>query len=76
MSMNLCFYTKTARPRHVEFPFQTPTEWTWDIYNEKNVEKRIAILQSKMKTNPWLDLSLVQECSSMLRDPDLELSYI
>lgn len=76
MSMNLCFYTKTKRPRLVEFPFQTPTDWTWDIYNEKDIEKRIDILKSKMKTNSWLDQGLVQECSDMLRDANLELSFI
>lgn len=76
MSINLCFYTKAKRPRLIDFPFQTPTDWTWDIYYEKDIEKRIAILKSKMATNPWLDQDLVQECADMLRDAELELSYI
>ena len=76
MSMNLCFYTKAKKPRHVEFPFQTPTDWTWEIYNEPNVSRRCEILESKMKTTPWLDEDLVRECKEMLCDPDLELSYI
>ncbi len=76
MSMNLCFYTKTKIPRNIDFPFQTPTDWTWEIYNEKNIEKRIQILRSKMKKNPWLDQTLVKQCEKMIRDEDLELSYI
>ncbi len=76
MSTNLCFYTKAKKPRHIEFPFQTPTSWTYEIYNETNIERRCEILESKMKDNPWLDEDLVQECKDMLRDPDLELSYI
>ena len=76
MSMNLCFYTKTKRPRHIDFPFQTPTEWTYEIYNEKRAEYRCAILRGKMHTTPWLDEGLVKECEDMLRDEELELSYI
>jgi hypothetical protein len=76
MSINLCFYTKAKKPRHIDFPFQTPTEWTWEIYTEKNVDKRCAFLRSKMKDNPWLDESLVADCEGMLRDEDLKLSYI
>lgn len=76
MSMNLCFYTKTSRPRYIEFPFQTPTEWTWEIYNEPNAERRCEILSGKMPNNPWLDGDLVKECIDMLMDPNIELSYI
>ena len=75
MSINLCFYTKAKRPRHIEFPFQTPTDWTWEIYNA-DPSKRLEILRGKMNKNPWLDESLVQECAEMLNDPDLTLSYI
>lgn len=76
MSMNLCFYTKTRIPRYIDFPFQTPTDWTYEIYKASSIENRINILQSKMKDNPWLDEDLVRECVAMLSDPDLELSYI
>jgi len=75
MSMNLCFYTKAKIPRHIDFPFQTPTEWTWEIYNAEP-SKRMEILRSKMKDNPWLDEALVKECSEMLSDTSLNLSYI
>ena len=75
MSINLCFYTKAKKPRHIEFPFQTPTDWTWEIY-EASPAKRESVLRSKMKDNPWLDESLVQECVDMMNDSDLELSYI
>jgi len=75
MSINLCFYTKAKKPRHIEFPFQTPTNWTWEIY-EAPTAKRESILRSKMKDNPWLEESLVQECVDMMNDSDLELSYI
>lgn len=75
MSMNLCFYTKAQKPRHIEFPFQTPTEWTWEIYNALPSERE-AILRSKIATSPWLDDDLIKECVEMLNDSDLELSYI
>lgn len=75
MSMNLCFYTKAKKPRHIEFPFQTPTDWTFEIYNA-SPEQRENILRSKMVTNPWLDESLVEQCVEMMNDSDLELSYI
>lgn len=75
MSMNLCFLTKAKRQRLVDFPFQTPTEWTYEIY-EAPPAKRETILRSKMKDNPWLEESLVVECLDMMNDPDLELSYI
>lgn len=75
MSMNLCFYTKAKRPRHVDFPFQTPTDWTFEIYKAPPAQRE-QILRSKMKTNPWLDESLVSDCVDMMNDPDLELSYI
>jgi hypothetical protein len=76
VSINLCFYTKTKIPRYIAFPFQTPTNWTYEIYEAFSPEDRINILQSKMKDNPWLDEDLVRECKKMLSDPDLELSYI
>ena len=75
MSMNLCFYTKAKHPRHIEFPFQTPTDWTFEIYKAPHTQRE-QILRSKMKTNPWLDESLVSDCVDMMNDPDLELSYI
>ncbi len=75
MSMNLCFYTKAKRPRHIEFPFQTPTDWTFEIYKAPP-SQREQILRSKMKDSPWLDESLVRDCVDMMNDPDLELSYI
>lgn len=75
MSMNLCFYTNAKKPRHIEFPFQTPTEWTWEIYNALPSERE-AILRSKIATSPWLDDDLIKECVEMLNDSDLELSYI
>ena len=75
MSMNLCFYTKTKKRRHIEFPFQTPTSWTWEIYNAP-AKERETILRGKMKDNPWLTEDLVQDCVAMLNDSDLELSYI
>jgi len=75
MSINLCFYTKTKKPRHIEFPFQTPTDWTFEIYNA-DPQDRGDILVNKMKDNPWLDEDLVRECIEMLNDPDLELDYI
>lgn len=75
MSINLCFYTKAKCPRFIDFPFQTPTDWTYEIYNAEH-SQRAYILRNKMKDNPWLDEDLVRECEKMLLDPDLELSYI
>lgn len=75
MSTNLCFYTKAKRPRHIEFPFQTPTDWTFEIYNAPAAQRE-QILRSKMKDNPWLDDTLVSDCVDMMNDSDLELSYI
>ncbi len=76
MSMNLCFYTKTKTPRHIQFPFQTPTTWTFEIYRASDAKTRCDILKAKMKDNPWLTADLIEECESMLMDDDLELSYI
>jgi hypothetical protein len=75
MSINLCFFTKAKKPRRIDFPFQTPTDWTWEIYNAKPSERE-AILRSKMKDSPWLDEQLVQECVEMFEDSDLTLSFI
>ena len=75
MSMSLCFFTKAKHARMIDFPFQTPTEWTYQIYNAKP-NQREAILRSKMKDNHWLDEELVARCVEMMEDPDLELSYI
>lgn len=76
MSMNLYFLTRTKRPRYVEFPFQTPTDWTYEIYKENSREKRCELLRAKMKDNPWLDEDLVQQCEEMLLDSELELTYL
>ena len=75
MSINLCFFTKTKRKRLVEFPFQTPTSWTFEIY-EAPPAKREGILRSKMVDNPWLTEELISDCLDMLDESDLELSYI
>ncbi len=75
MSMNLCFYTKAKRPGYIDFPFQTPTEWTYEIYKAAPADRE-SVLRSKMKDSPWLDERLVTECVEMMNDPDLNLSYI
>lgn len=75
MSINLCFYTKSKKPRHIDFPFQTPTEWTYQIYDAFPSERE-AILRSFKEGNPWLDEELIKKCVDMMNDPDLELSYI
>lgn len=77
MSMNLYFQLKNSK-HLIDFPFQTPTDWTWEMMEAKTLEERVKILRSKQMDSrfSWLDEKLVQECISMLSDDSLELTYL
>lgn len=77
MSMNLCFDVKGGGM--VDFPFQTPTELTYDVLREPNNDKRLALLRAAMEKWSW-DKKQIEETlgtiEALMKSPNLELSLI
>ena len=82
MSINLCFTRKKKKrweDEIVDFPFQTPTELTNKVYDnrDKPIEEILQIIEDYIRQKNWdqclKHLPLIEE---MLADEDLELDYI
>jgi hypothetical protein len=73
--MNLCFLTKTKRKQHVEFPYQTSTNITYDVLNAKTIKERFEILKKDMESFE-ADQYLIDDVYEMLNDNELELTMI
>jgi hypothetical protein len=77
--MNLMFETKVGHAK-VEFPFQTPTYLTYDVLNESDLEKRIALIHAYIdywyKDDVEYGNRLKEKCDALMRNDTLELSMI
>jgi hypothetical protein len=77
MSMNLIFEVKGSSA-YVDFPFQTPTDLTYAVIREKDIEKRIELIRNFLNTlrNKDANAYLMVECDTLMRDDKLELTYL
>ncbi len=83
MSMNLCFEVKKCDKCHrgpmVDFPFQTPTELTWAVLRAEGNDARLKLIQDQLEKWKWSieDINrTMEEITTLINDPTLELSYI
>ena len=53
MSMNLFFKIKNSKHGWIDFPFQTPTDLSQEVINEKDNDKRLSILIKYMDDCEW-----------------------
>lgn len=74
MSMNLCFTTKEGN-HHIEFPYQTSTDVTYDVLALKTNEERLKYLYKDIDRFNG-GASLKSEVKAMLYDKTLELCLI
>lgn len=80
MSMNLMFNVKGSTA-YVDFPFQTPTDLTYAVIREKDIDKRVQLVKDYIKKsfkdnkNDYV-ISLIEECKTLMRDEKLELTYL
>ena len=72
--MNLMFEVKGSTA-YVDFPFQTPTDLTYAVIREKDIEKRIQLVKDYIK-NIDDNTYLIEECETLMRDEKLELIYL
>jgi hypothetical protein len=76
--MNLCF-TTIDRNNFIDFPFQTPTSLTYEVYGNETKEGQLSILVNYMKTCNWDSNTIdkvTKQCKELLFDPTLKLSII
>lgn len=77
MSMNLCFYVSGGG--FVDFPFQTPTELTYKVFQASTTDARIEILRETLREWGWgcEDIKdALQEIKDLLNNPNLDLQII
>ena len=79
MSFNLIFITKAEPAEIIDFPFQTPTQLTFAVINEKDPPARKTLILEHMTKCGWekevVD-SMMEKIESMMNNPALHLSYI
>ena len=74
MSMNLCFTTKVGS-HHIDFPYQTSTDTTYDVLALKTNEERLEYLYKDIdRFNGGSRLKA--EIREMILDDTLELDII
>ena len=76
MSMNLYFYSKIHN-LDVDFPFQTPTELSYEVLREKSNKKRLEIIKIYIEENyddKEYQQYILNKISDLLDDENLELS--
>ena len=78
MSMNLAFYVQGGGG-YVDFPFQTPTEMSYEVLAEKTLEGRLKIVRRELKA--WgVDEDLIEEyleqIDQYLKNPNLTLTVV
>lgn len=78
MSMNLCFDVKGGAGM-VDFPYQTSTELTYAVLNEKDDDKRLALIRKDIES--WGRSKeeierIMGEVEALMKSPNLELSLI
>lgn len=83
MSMNLIFDIKDVKdnrlPGHVDFPFQTPTDLTYDVLNAETIEGKLDLIKKVMVSWKWDENHIsntLSEIESLLKCKHLELSMI
>lgn len=78
MSMNLYFETKDGVAM-VDFPFQTPTDLTYAVIEEKDNTRRLELIKDAMISWEW-DYDDIHEMliriSEMLNSDHLQLTYM
>ena len=78
MSLNLYFELDDTSS-FIEFPFQTPTDFTMDMINEPDTEKRIAMVENLVREWDWTEDEIeetVTECRQLLEHPSLTLCFM
>ncbi len=76
MSMNLIFDVKGGSGS-VDFPFQTPTELTYEILNIKNNQERVNLIEKRLNEWGWHKddvIRIIEEIKDLLSNEHLELS--
>lgn len=79
MSMNLIFTIKDCPISSVEFPFQTPTDLTYDVLNAKSMEEKLELIKNcliQWDTEEQMINEILEEVESLLLNDKLELSMI
>jgi hypothetical protein len=78
MSMNLCF--DVVGGGHVEFPYQTRTELTYEVLKAKTADERLELIAEDLERigdESFYDMSeTLEEVSMLLKNPNLILSFI
>ena len=81
MSLNLCFNTVIGN-HHIPFPFQTPTNLTNKVLGLGTRELQIQEIKAYLLSNytskedkEYID-SIIEECTAMLNNPSIRLTYI
>jgi hypothetical protein len=76
MSLNLLYWVD-GYP--IDFPFQTPTDLTLKVMNEKNNAKRLSLIESHLMESGWdrdRIHSTLNSIKTVLKNPKAELTYI
>ena len=81
MSLNLVFFNKQTSDV-IEFPYQTPTDVTTQVFDAKTTKERIALIKKDVYDN-MVDIddvdsieyadTLILEIKNKLRDPNIIL---
>jgi len=75
MSMNLFFYSKIHN-LNIDFPFQTPTNLSYQVIKLSTKKERIKILEDWINTNFTDDYQqqyYKQQINKLMNDENLEL---
>lgn len=79
MSFNLIFITKAESAEIIDFPFQTPTQLTFAVINEKDPTARKKLILEHMTKCGWekeiID-SMMEKVENLMSNPSLHLTYI
>jgi len=77
MSMNLVFEVKGGGS--VDFPIQTPTELTYAVLKEKDINKQLAMIRKEIEGYGWEKKDTnerMNEIKALMNNPNLELTFI
>lgn len=77
MSLNL-YFEIVDKSGCVDFPFQTPTDLTLKVYNERSTEKKLRLIEDFLYECRWDTIAIhetLKKIERQLKSKHLKLSY-